>query len=400
MSATNTARSYGTVTKAFHWSIALLIPTAIALGVIAHRTAYAIETDPALAGRAALLFSLHKTVGMTILAVALARIAWAVTQTKPGPIHPERGAETLAASVVHWLLYGSLVLVPLTGWITHAATSGFAPIWWPFPQTLPFVPRSEAVAGTFATLHMIFERVMVAALLLHVLGALKHHLWDRDATLRRMWFGRTLTDTRAHRAPLAAPVIALAVWGLAVGGGAAAGMLAGPEARAATAQLSAVSSDWQVEEGTLSIAVRQFGSTVEGSFADWTAAIAFDETVESGEAGTVTVEIATGSLTLGSVTDQALGPEYFDAGRFPVARYDAVIHADAGTYEARGTLSLRGADVPVTLPFELSLDGTRATMSGTAILDRRDFDIGAQTTDEATLGFPVEVAVALTAVRE
>ena len=44
-------------------------------------------------------------------------------------LHPDRKTETLLAEIVHWLLYGSLILVPLSGWIHHAATEGFAPIW-------------------------------------------------------------------------------------------------------------------------------------------------------------------------------------------------------------------------------------------------------------------------------
>ena len=151
---TNTVSTYGWVERVFHWAIALLIPTAIVLGVIAHGLAY--DTDAALA-RKALLFSLHKSVGLTILAVALARIAWALSQPRPRPLHPDRRAETFLAGLVHWLLYGSLVLVPMLGWATHAATEGFAPIPWPFGQSLPFVPRDPALAETLATLHMVLS---------------------------------------------------------------------------------------------------------------------------------------------------------------------------------------------------------------------------------------------------
>ena len=57
----------------------------------------------------------------------------------------------------------------------------------------------------------------------------------------------------------------------------------------------------------MSISVVQFGSDVTGSFADWTAAIAFNETATDGKHGEVEATIAITSLTLGSVTDQALG---------------------------------------------------------------------------------------------
>jgi len=112
MPTSNTARSYGSVTKTFHWLTVLLIITAIPLGIIANGLPH--DTGEAAAFKG-LLFSLHKTVGITAFFVALARIAWALRQPKPAGLHPERRAESFLAELVHWLLYGSLVLVPLTG---------------------------------------------------------------------------------------------------------------------------------------------------------------------------------------------------------------------------------------------------------------------------------------------
>ena len=188
--------TYASVTKVFHWLTALLIIVAIPLGLIANYAPY--DTGDQLAFKA-LLFSMHKTVGVSAFFVALLRILWAMTQTKPGPLHPERTLETLLAEVVHWMLYLSLMMVPLTGWIDHAATSGFAPIWWPFGQTLPFVPQSETVSGIFSGLHWMFTKLLAASIFLHSAGALKHHFIDKDDTLRRMWFtAKDMPQVGAH----------------------------------------------------------------------------------------------------------------------------------------------------------------------------------------------------------
>ena len=157
MPTSNTPRSYGSVTKTFHWLTVLLILTAIPLGIIANKIAY--DTSEALEFKA-FLFSMHKTVGVTAFFVALSRILWALSQPKPAGLHPERRAESFLAELVHWLLYGSLLLVPLSGWIHHASTSGFAPILWPFGQDLPMVPKSESLAALTAGLHIVFERVL------------------------------------------------------------------------------------------------------------------------------------------------------------------------------------------------------------------------------------------------
>ncbi|MGB3554521.1 MAG: YceI family protein, partial [Jannaschia sp.] len=159
-------------------------------------------------------------------------------------------------------------------------------------------------------------------------------------------------------------------------------------------------ANWIVEEGTLSITVTQLGADVTGSFADWQAAIDFDETPrEDGTLGTVEVGIATGSLTLGSVTAQATDGDFLDVATHPQAMFRAIISAEQDAYIARGTLDLRGAEVPVALPFTLSIDGDNATMIGTAELDRRDFAMGSSYPDETNVGFGVLVHVALTATR-
>ncbi|MCA8882799.1 MAG: cytochrome b/b6 domain-containing protein [Rhodobacteraceae bacterium] len=400
---TNSAYSYGRVAKIFHWLTALLILTALPLGLIANDWAY--DSASALATKG-LLFSLHKTVGIAAFGTAVARILWALTQTKPGALHPERKLETFLAELVHWLLYISLVIVPLSGWLHHAATSGFAPIWWPFGQTLPFVPKSEAVAAFFSGWHLVFTKVLGVAVLLHIAGALKHQIIDRDLTLARMLPGHVAAgpDALDHdKSPFWA---ALVIYAVAMGGGSYLGLAHHQEAPAtetvAATPLAVPASGWAVQQGSLGISVQQFGSVVEGSFADWTASIAFDPDAAGPEMGTVSVEIAIGSLTLGSVTAEALKPEFFAAEDHPTATFTGpILRGDAaGSYVADGTLTLKGAEMPLSLPFTLQLDGGTARMEGATVIDRRDFGIGTTSYgDDKTVGFTVDVQVALTANR-
>lgn len=395
MSLSNTTTHYGTVTKVFHWLTALLILTLIPLGIYAHGLPY--DTSEQLAQKA-WLFSLHKTLGVTVFFTALARILWAISQPKPGLLHTERKLESLAAETVHWLLYGSLLLVPLSGWIHHAATDGFAPIWWPLGQDLPFVPKSASLAAAAAGLHVVFERVLAVSILLHIAGALKHHFVDKDVTLRRMLPGTPPVPPKdaGHRVVL--PVVSAAIiWAGALFVGNALDLYASHTTTPPPAALEQVASDWSVQEGDLSIVVQQMGSDVRGTFADWTAQISFDETVTSGVAGSVEVTIAIASLTLGSVTGQALGADYFDAETFPRAVFKAdILRSDAG-YEAQGSLTIKDNTMPVTLPFSLDMAQGVATMQGSTAVDRRDFAVGAGQKDESSLGFTVAVEVSLTA---
>lgn len=394
MSLSNTATRYGSVAKVFHWLTAALILAIIPLGIVANELPFATSEELA---RKALLFSLHKTLGVAVFFVALARIGWALGQVKPGALHPDRRAETLLAEVVHWLLYGSLVIAPLTGWVHHAATTGFAPIWWPFGQSLPFVPKDEGLAHLFGALHWWLTKVMAAAVFLHIAGALKHALIDRDATLGRMWFGGGDGPAAApHRRAVTAPLVALAIFAtisaLAVttSGGA-------HRETPLTADLAAVASDWAVTEGSIAITVQQFGTAVAGEFSDWTAAISFDPDAAGPALGQVEVTINIASLALGSVTDQAMGPDFFDTARFPTASFAGPILDTADGLIVDGTLTLKGAVVPVTLPFTLILEGETATATGAVSVIRHDFAIG--DADEGTLGGEVVISVALKATR-
>lgn len=421
MTLTNSHTTYGTVTKSFHWLTALLILSVIPLGIIANDIAYAIK-DPDVAttdadiSRAAFLFSLHKTIGVTIFFVALLRILWAVSQQKPGLLNGDNTLEATAAETVHWLLYGSLVLVPLSGWIHHAATTGFAPIWWPFGQSLPFVPKDETLAYQMAGLHYILQWVLVASVVLHIAGALKHHVLDGDATLRRMLPGHMSAMPTEHQPGHTLPfVAALIIWGAALGTGAALGWLKPHEAPveivAAPAQTEATTDDgdavpastpvenqWVVETGNLGITVTQLGSEVKGSFANWDAEITYAETANAdGAYGSVRVTVDISSLTLGSVTSQAMGADFFDAANHPKAVFDARIVDGESGLVAVGTLTIKGESVPVELPFDLTITDGTANAQGQMVVDRRDFGIGAA--DEGNVGASVVIGFDLTAKR-
>lgn len=396
MALANTSQRYGGVTKTFHWLMALLILSLIGLGLFAQELPYA--TDAELT-RKAWFFSLHKTLGVTAFFVAVLRILWAVSQPKPGLLNAEKKLESFAAELVHWLLYGALVIVPLSGWIAHAAAAGFAPIWLPFGQNLPLVPKSTGVEHFFGALHWVSGKVLVVALMLHIAGALKHHVIDKDATLRRMLPGKPDLPALPVQTHSKTPVIAaVVIWGLAVALG---GVMAasGDGEAAPEIALAEVVSDWRVEDGSIEITVVQFGNAVQGSFAEWTSAITFDETIPTGDVGSVTTTIAIPSLTLGSVTQQAMGVDFFDAATHTTAVFDAVIRHAADGYEAAGTLSIKGKAMPLTMPFTLMVDGDTAQMQADLALDRRSFGIGDTVSDESSLAFDVQVAIKLQASR-
>jgi cytochrome b561/polyisoprenoid-binding protein YceI len=395
MTARNTHRRYGSIARGFHWLMALLIPVAIGLGLYAVSLPAASDADVA---RLFATFSIHKTLGVVLLLLAVLRLIWALTQPRPAPLHPRRRAGTLLAETVHWALYGGMILMPLTGLLRHASAPGeFARILWPFGQRLPGLPVDQAVSAAFSAIHRTGWILLAALILLHLAGALKHRLIDRDATLARMAGGADLPEPPAGpRLPRAiAPLLALALWSAAI----TLAVTRAPDALPVTPDAPAAISaaQWQVQDGSLRLSVLQGSSPVSGPFAAWTADISYDEASRTGH---VEVGIPLDSLSLGAITQTALGPDFLKAESHPRAVFAADILPEGADHVARGSLTLAGAEVPVTLPFALSITGDTATMTGQTTLDRRDFGIGAGYVDESTVGFGVTVDVALTARRQ
>jgi polyisoprenoid-binding protein YceI len=94
-----------------------------------------------------------------------------------------------------------------------------------------------------------------------------------------------------------------------------------------------------------------------------------------------------------------MGADFFDQDTFPTAVFAADILRNGDTLTADGTLTIKGAAVPVSLPFDLTINGDQAQMNGSLTLDRRDFTVGESMADESNLGFDVMVDIAVTATR-
>ncbi len=177
MSLRNTTRSWGSVSKALHWIIVLLI---INQWVIAERA------DSLPVGIAKLkALAWHKSFGLTILALAVIRLVWRWTNPVPDLSTETRPWERLLAKVSHVLLYALIFAMPLTGWMMSSAKN-FPVSWFNLFQVPDLVAPSETLFTQMRHLHHLLFGILVGVAVLHVLGALKHHFVDRNDVLKRM----------------------------------------------------------------------------------------------------------------------------------------------------------------------------------------------------------------------
>jgi cytochrome b561 len=180
----NSRERWGSVAKAFHWTIVALILAQFWLAQRADSLPLGLAKLAALAR--------HKSVGITILTLALLRLLWRWSQRESPPLPADlRPWERALAGVTHVGLYAALFALPLTGWAMSSAKN--YPVSWFSLVTLPdFIEPDEGRFELLRTVHGVLAAALVALAALHVLGALQHHFIRRDSVLLRMLpFGRS-----------------------------------------------------------------------------------------------------------------------------------------------------------------------------------------------------------------
>ena len=171
---TDTGR-YSSVAIAFHWTIAALVIVNLVIG-IGH------EGIPALRK----LMGAHKAIGITVLALTAARVAWRLTH-RPPPLPAGTPAwQKSTAHLTHWLLYALMIAMPLTGWAMVSSPDATRPLSWFGLFDLPLLPLSGGAADAGHSAHGVLGWLMLALVVLHVAAALYHHLVQRDHVLARM----------------------------------------------------------------------------------------------------------------------------------------------------------------------------------------------------------------------
>jgi len=175
----NTLDDYGSLSKFFHWFIALLIIFMLILGT---------SFDFIPKGQTkSLLMQVHKATGLTILALMILRLLWRWINPLPQLPTTTPTWQKLSSRSLHRLLYLILIIMPLTGWMMSTAAGRATNFWWLFKVNVPFIAKSKPLAQGFSTAHEIIAWTIVCLLGLHILAALKHQIIDKDNVLKRMW---------------------------------------------------------------------------------------------------------------------------------------------------------------------------------------------------------------------
>jgi cytochrome b561 len=182
----NTASRYGFIASSLHWIIVV--------GVIAQYVLAEAGEDGEAA--AAGPMDIHQSLGITLLVLALIRLAWRVIELPPTRPVTMKRYEVHLARAAHATFYVLLFAIPLTGWalatIDGQSLSYFGLFDLPQLRIGAQLPVEGGSLGEdqLEEIHEVLFNVLAGLALLHVLAALKHHFFDRDNVLRSMLPGR------------------------------------------------------------------------------------------------------------------------------------------------------------------------------------------------------------------
>jgi cytochrome b561/polyisoprenoid-binding protein YceI len=405
---TNTIQRYGALSRLLHW----LIAGGIVLQFVLAKLAELADADEARLKQLAVLAN-HKSVGITILSLALVRLLWRLISTPPPLPASMSSVQRRVSYVSHWLLYVLLFVMPLSGWLMSSA-SAYSVSWFNLFTLPDLVAPNSDLKDLMLLLHHWLASGLFTLAVLHVAAALKHHFLDKDDVMRRMssvtaWLGFTM-------------VIGVGVITLA----------GRPDSQTTTtlpAAADATHDDadatkhhdddtapfhddvdgfapkptpWQIDYANSHIRFRaeQAGAEFTGTWQHWSAEIHFASDSLANSAIIVSVEVA-GIETRDADRDATLlDPEWFDQIRYPVVTFStqAFRAAADGSFVADATLTVKGKRQPINFTFTVTEKGPLRVLKGRARLDRHALGIGTGEWEDRTwVGQFVEVEVQVTA---
>lgn len=175
----DTPERFSHITLSLHWLIAIFIIGLMALGVYMSETAsYG-------------LYPTHKSLGIFIFVFIVIRVLWRWKNGWPQPTGNHSSLEQILAKLIHWILILGTLAFPISGMLmSYGGGHGLQLFGLDLISANLVDGKREVLngglAGAASAVHGSLLPIMTAAILLHIAGALKHHIIDKDNTLKRM----------------------------------------------------------------------------------------------------------------------------------------------------------------------------------------------------------------------
>jgi len=178
MSLRNSPHQFGLISVLLHWLMALAIYAMFALGLWMVGLGYYdswYHDAP----------EIHKSIGILLLLTLVVRLVWRVLSPPPKPLSSYSPLVRISSVVAHLLLYTLLLAILISGYLISTADGKPIAVfnWFTVPALLSGAGGQADLAGD---IHLWLAWAVIILSLLHAVAALKHHIIDRDMTLKRM----------------------------------------------------------------------------------------------------------------------------------------------------------------------------------------------------------------------
>lgn len=169
--------SYSTGFKWLHWVVACLVLGMLGFGFFLSDLPGSFKPTA---------YMLHKSTGLTILALMLIRLVWVIILGKPKLPSDIPKWECFLASSVQYALYVFLICMALSGWLMATASNKIPVYFGWFRVPFPALSPNERLADWMYSTHGVIAWILLGLVGLHIAGALKHWLIQKDDVLDRM----------------------------------------------------------------------------------------------------------------------------------------------------------------------------------------------------------------------
>ena len=394
--------SYSGIARGLHWLVAGLI---VAQYIIAELAELA-ESSDSVVQQLGLLAN-HKSIGMTILGLAVLRLIWRLFNKPPALPASMSAWQRRASSFAHVALYGFLFVLPLSGWLMSSATS-YSVSWFNLFVFPDLIAANEANAETLEQIHYWSGEALFVLALIHIVAALKHHYLDKDVVLKRMasrggWllmlttlvlaiglFGRVSVSQKASQNSTSIS--------------SAAGKDVSANQNAVTNQSLRQSNlpIWNIDyqDSYIEFSGDQAGAPFKGRWQTWQAQMQFDTQQLAAGRFAVTIEPASVFTDDKERDGYIRDPDFFDVENHRLASFnvDKFSQTESNSFIAHGLLTMKNISHPLDLVFTVKKEQSTTVLEGQAAIDRLQWNIGmGDWTDTSWVGQEILVKVRVVA---
>lgn len=168
---------WGPVSQLLHWLIVLLI---LGMGTVG-----LVMTQMRNSPDKIQIYVLHKSFGLTVLALIALRLLWRLYAGAPQPVPGTPHWQERIASLTHAALYALVFAMPISGWVLNSA-AGFPLRWFNLFNLPSIAGKSESLHELARDVHEWLFWTLIALAVVHAAAAIYHHVFQHDATLARM----------------------------------------------------------------------------------------------------------------------------------------------------------------------------------------------------------------------